>query len=337
LNENIAVSTNRFDFLKCEAAIDGGDKPGELLAGVSSFGFGGVNAHVVLGAVPPALHSRRHPQAQSRAFSGPFLFPLSAKSREALMVRARQLRHYLRAAKPHAEPDIASSRASATDAIDAVLSHHGLSLDHAPSVSRPIEIEPFELELICRALGEGLQADIHPSGLRDCVTIAELRERMSHLLASETGGDDTAASRSRDASHQTPRTALDPARLPQAGSGSEWLAALSLTLTEGRDALPERLAILASSPDALVGALDSFLASGTADPARAIFLGKARNARRQSESGGSSLKPSRAPHTLAASPLAEIAGRWVSDRRTKLDWSALHGSDTKPARLSLPT
>ncbi|MEC5160165.1 MULTISPECIES: SDR family NAD(P)-dependent oxidoreductase [unclassified Janthinobacterium] len=55
------------------------------LAGVSSFGFGGVNAHVVLEEhLPPA------PAAQQGA-QGPFAVPLSARDDDALRRQARQL------------------------------------------------------------------------------------------------------------------------------------------------------------------------------------------------------------------------------------------------------
>ncbi|MEU4620090.1 SDR family NAD(P)-dependent oxidoreductase [Actinoplanes sp. NPDC023801] len=69
-------------------------------AGVSGFGFGGTNAHVVLGAAPPA--------AQPAALTGPVVVPLSARSRDGLDRLAGALAEHLR----HAGPDQAGAVAA---------------------------------------------------------------------------------------------------------------------------------------------------------------------------------------------------------------------------------
>ena len=62
------------------------ERAGERLAGVSSFGMGGTNAHVVLSSAPPV--GTRDPGVEP----GPLVLPLSARSAKALRVRAGQLR-----------------------------------------------------------------------------------------------------------------------------------------------------------------------------------------------------------------------------------------------------
>ncbi|HET9209476.1 MAG TPA: type I polyketide synthase, partial [Thermoanaerobaculia bacterium] len=59
---------------------------GPALAGVSSFGFGGANAHVVLEAAPAA------PPVDLPEEPGPWLLPLSARAPEALRAAAQRLR-----------------------------------------------------------------------------------------------------------------------------------------------------------------------------------------------------------------------------------------------------
>jgi acyl transferase domain-containing protein/acyl-CoA synthetase (AMP-forming)/AMP-acid ligase II/acyl carrier protein len=87
----------------------GGDGP--ALAGVSSFGFGGTNAHLVLQGVDPA------PAADDPAPDvGAYLVPLSARHPESLAALARSFREALADGLPGASlRDIASTAANRRD------------------------------------------------------------------------------------------------------------------------------------------------------------------------------------------------------------------------------
>ena len=87
---------------------------GPALAGVSSFGFGGTNAHVVLEAAPPAIAGI--PDAQRKI--GTHLMPLSARSPEALQSLARTYQNFL------ATPESAASLPDVCYTASVRLSHH---------------------------------------------------------------------------------------------------------------------------------------------------------------------------------------------------------------------
>jgi acyl transferase domain-containing protein/acyl carrier protein len=91
------------------------------LAGVSSFGFGGTNAHLVLEEAPPAIMGM--PDAERK--TGTQLLPLSARSPEALQALARAYRTFL------ATPESPASLPDVCYTASARLSHH----DHRLAVT----------------------------------------------------------------------------------------------------------------------------------------------------------------------------------------------------------
>ncbi|QNM94658.1 type I polyketide synthase [Chitinimonas koreensis] len=90
--------------------------------GVSSFGFGGSNAHVVLeaAALPPAL-----PAASPGEPGGEWLLPLSAASPEALAAQAGRLAERLRTLDPAALADLVHTATLRRDHLDHRLAAFG--------------------------------------------------------------------------------------------------------------------------------------------------------------------------------------------------------------------
>ncbi|WP_410638495.1 beta-ketoacyl synthase N-terminal-like domain-containing protein [Amycolatopsis sp. lyj-346] len=80
LNPRISLAGTPFELLEKPVSWTG-----PLVAGISSFGFGGSNAHVVLSAPPPAPEGRPED-------GGPYLVPLSARTPRALHALAGALR-----------------------------------------------------------------------------------------------------------------------------------------------------------------------------------------------------------------------------------------------------
>ncbi|MFD8600029.1 SDR family NAD(P)-dependent oxidoreductase [Kitasatospora sp. NPDC059646] len=98
------------------ALADGRPAP----AGVSSFGFGGTNAHLVLTAAPPAPAADPDPGPRAADEAAPLLVPVSARSAEALRRRAAA---WSAEARAHADDPHWAARAAAAAA---------LRTDHGP-------------------------------------------------------------------------------------------------------------------------------------------------------------------------------------------------------------
>ncbi|WP_308190706.1 type I polyketide synthase [Streptomyces sp. HPF1205] len=140
---------------------EGGDGTGEHIAGVSSFGIGGTNCHVVLrGSAPQPSPAHAATEAATEAV-GPMVWRLSGRGRAALRAQAARLAEHLRA-RPGTDP-AALARALATtrtefehraaivgedtgdllralDALAAGLPAAGLQQGSAPAAGTPLAV-----------------------------------------------------------------------------------------------------------------------------------------------------------------------------------------------------
>jgi acyl transferase domain-containing protein/thioesterase domain-containing protein/SAM-dependent methyltransferase/acyl carrier protein len=94
--------------------------PGRRCAGVSAFGFGGTNAHVVLESPPETL-------VAAKGTAGPFLLPLSAQSPAALRKLAEAWAGHLRDLDPAAVADLCYTAAIRRSHHDVRLAVQGAS------------------------------------------------------------------------------------------------------------------------------------------------------------------------------------------------------------------
>ncbi|HEX9984336.1 MAG TPA: SDR family NAD(P)-dependent oxidoreductase [Thermoanaerobaculia bacterium] len=109
--------------------------------------------------------------------------------------------------------------------------------------------------------------------------------------------------------------------------GDVELLDLAYTLQVGRDEMPERLAVVASTTEELQRKLRAILDGGTAD----VYRGNVRNkAVSQAAEGNEALVQS----LIERQELARLAELWRAG--TKIDWRALHKDDA-PRRISAPT
>ncbi|MFV3130818.1 SDR family NAD(P)-dependent oxidoreductase [Niveispirillum sp. KHB5.9] len=98
LNPNIEIAGTRLSIVREPASWPAGDRP--RIAAVSSFGWSGTNAHVLLREAPGTGVSAAPP-------AGPFLLPLSARSRPALRDAVARMADWLESSPPVPFADIA--------------------------------------------------------------------------------------------------------------------------------------------------------------------------------------------------------------------------------------
>ncbi|MCX7366149.1 MAG: SDR family NAD(P)-dependent oxidoreductase, partial [Alphaproteobacteria bacterium] len=268
-------------------------------AGVSSFGFGGVNAHVVIEEYAPR-------QEVPGEWPSPGLVVLSAKTAERLKESAAALLAFVKTdARPgHDDALVDKIR----DLTAEILRVDADEIDAA----RPLEeygVDVLQRSMLGSRLAETLGVEI------DAVAI--LRERTIVAIAGSL---------------------LKQPPAPVAAGHSFRLENLAYTLQVGRDAMDERLAIVASSIQDLESKLQAFV-DGAMDGVADLFTGQARQNKSLVAAFG------------ADEELQEALEKWIQrgkfskllDLWTKglaVDWEKLYGEagpfPWKPRRISLP-
>ena len=208
---------------------------GPRYAGVSSFGFGGVNAHVVLRSYTP---HRRDPVSVPEVY----LFPLSAKTKSALRARVTQLLNHISAVEAFGtRPDEAAPHA--------VCAAFGLleNFDSSACLTSHLAA-PEDFAAVIENIAQSLGVDIDPCELRDVVTLRELTGRLTAMSGSSVRN----ASHGRG--HLMPRTAVAPQVFDSAS-----LSQVSFTLIEGRDVLRERVVFVAGDTKQFLQQMSAFL------------------------------------------------------------------------------
>lgn len=110
------------------------------------------------------------------------------------------------------------------------------------------------------------------------------------------------------------------------------LVDFAYTLQVGRDEMPERLALVASSQADLIRKLEEFFGGG--EVPEDIYHGNIRAKAAQSSAGAAAGESDSIQRLLEQKELAKLAELWVSG--TKIEWKSLYGA-ILPRRLSVPT
>ncbi|MFI1223258.1 MULTISPECIES: SDR family NAD(P)-dependent oxidoreductase [unclassified Streptomyces] len=292
-------------------------------AGVSAFGAGGTNAHLILEEAPAELSGDGGPQRPPREE----LLLFSARDQESLAnVVRRTLSHLDRHTAPPAVPDRAADSALDPVAItpDAVRDRVRAVVADALGI-RPGDLDDHEsyadqgLDAYATAacherLQEELGATLPARLLHEEPSVAGTVARLTGLLA----GGGPAAGPDSPPSEDRPELLLED---------------LAFTLQTGREAMVERLAVRARTVAELRAALRAHLDGDPDVPG--VWSGSADDQDRRLHSllrHDVTQKYTR--QLLAEHRLDEAAGMWVMG--AEVEWSAAW-TDRRPRRLTLPT
>lgn len=305
LNPQVGLENTPFAVADRHTMLDGRDDE-PLTAGISSFGFGGVNAHAVLREFRAEMHHCLEGAACS-APRRPFLILLSGKDETALTARVRQLLGLLRRIVGVPSEDrivglLRDALALPESARSSELAAHGVT--------------PSNLIEALDALSRRLGMVIGISDIRDCITLDEIGAVVSEQLASSTFAADDRT-----------RLLCDVA-VPDADIGSIELPGIARTLMLGRDAMNERLALIATDFETLIERLSRFLMAPSSEGSwlRASMHNFGQKVER----------PEAAQDALDEASLLRWASYWAKTKAPDMAWDALYPDLPLPQKAPLP-
>jgi acyl transferase domain-containing protein len=276
-------------------------------AGVNSFGYGGVNAHVVLEEYLPA------PEPAAPLVREEGVLVLSARDPERLRAYATALRDALRS-RPEgsAEGGPPAGIRSGVARLCAEL----LSVSEADVLADDSSFEMLLQRGVIERLVEGIEATWEVS-----------------LLPSEFVGVDSLDALAALIARKLPAGTPEPERgAASGGLPARDFRSVLYTLQVGRDAMDERLALVVSGVDEALAGLDAYL-RGEELPGR-LFLGhRKRSAERLRAFGAQAEAPAILEH-LRHQRATRLAELWALG--AEVDWSAGYG-EAPPRRVPLPT
>ncbi|MGK3961884.1 SDR family NAD(P)-dependent oxidoreductase [Sorangium sp. So ce1667] len=286
-------------------------------AGISSFGAGGTNVHVVLEEYqgPAPVAEAGGPE--------PALVVLSAHTEERLRAHAERLLRFLQSAEADTDGEPTSPPASAPGLPDA----EQLRIALRDLIARHLEIDPGEIDMEVALSELGLEA-------LDLTLLAEQIERRFGVPVSrqQLTGQATPAGLSRLLVQGSTAPGAAHRRAPR--RRGVLLGDVAYTLQVGREPRQHRLALLAASMDELVERLGLYC-DGAAMDASWSFTGQATRKPGAAASRESAEREAdRVRALLEQQDLGALGRLWVTGRH--VDWSLLYRS-AKPRRIALPT
>ncbi len=291
-------------------------------AGVSSFGFGGVNAHIVI-----EEYIEQH-QSPATTDNLPSLIVLSAKNQDRLQAYAEQLLVFISSTSKPQESDRAQQilqHTVCTQVADILQidSHEivpGTALDE-------YGFDQVNKSMLLSALQQQYDLEIAAPAVVDQHTIIDIVD--SVLISTPVLREQLNQSAELPVMQAVPAGKLEPGFS---------LTDLAYTLQVGREAMDERLAIMATSFDELAEKLNAFI-EGRSDAVNDLYRGQVRQNKSVLAAFAEDEELQEAlTKWMQRGKFAKLLDLWV--KGLNLDWQQLYGEAKpytfQPRRISVP-
>ncbi|HEY8086006.1 MAG TPA: ketoacyl-synthetase C-terminal extension domain-containing protein, partial [Methylophilaceae bacterium] len=288
----------------------------KLLGGVNSFGFGGVNAHVVIEShdVASPLQMVKKQKADQGADQNaimPYLINISGKDENSLRARVHQLIQFLQVSCDTS--DALTSKA----VMEALRTSLNVADDVETTPLASLDISPSRWSKALKALAPLLGRALNIDEVQNCISLQEAAQeiaRNTQINELVVGSDKISL---------CSRVALPEAEIRAAG-----LDSIAYTLMHGRDSLRQRLACVVDSKAELLSLLQAYLKAPEASHPNLWT-----HAVRMDETATNS--PAAITDTTLES-LSAWGEWWVKTRSATLDWETLYPQAAKPRKFPLP-
>jgi 3-oxoacyl-(acyl-carrier-protein) synthase len=294
------------------------DKDKVLLGGVSSFAFGGVNAHAVIRSYENKINDETN-KNKPKSTGNYYLVPLSAKDEAGLIVRARQLAQFLKESNEGEESLINDEKIASI--LRSALQKEDIELSGTSSISiASLKLSANKWLRVLKEVSKKAGLEINIGQLRDCVTLTELSKRIVKLYRSSI-----IVSNLNNASVMSPRVAIQTNELK-----SVTLEQIVYTLMHGRDVMKERLVILTQSKSELFQLLQKFLQAPEKNNSKIL---------RASKDNKEIIikKPGKITDLSNTTELENLANYWLETKKAVLTWEDIYPEINSPSKFPLPS